>query len=225
MHRPIQQFALAILAATTLFLAASAHAQERHFPLDHRQPPGTAGRWNVLTQPQLQGYVQPVQIILPTEGHVTYYAGSPQNAVLTQSPSRSGMMVGHPYRVRISGMPEFPGIELYPTIEVLNRLHPPEGRANDFPIPIELTAEEIEIVLEDRMVTKVIYLEEPDLAVPFSHTDRELIEDLPGSVNLLQAADQRGRPMAILRIGGRIPDPLGPTDEFFSRSPIVLPPQ
>lgn len=217
-------FSLAILFST-LLLCTIGMAQDRYFPLHHRQPTGIAGRWSVLTHPQKFGYTQPVEIRLPSVGHVTYYQGSPQNAVLTQSPSKVGMNVGFSYRIRISGMPEFPGAELYPTIEILDRLHPPEGQLEQFPIPIELTADEIEIVLQDRMVTKVVYLEQPDLAAPLQQEARIRVEELSPSANLLQAADERGRPMAIVRIGGRIPDPMTPGDAFYSTSPLFIPPQ
>src|SRR5690606_21111889 len=113
-------------------------------------------------------------------------------------------------------MPEFPGVELYPTVEILDRLHPPVDLANEFPIPVELTLTEIETVLRDQMVTKVIYLEQPDLAIPVEQANGIHTEDLPATVNLLKAADLRGRPMAILRIGGRIPDVNAPGDEFYS---------
>lgn len=215
---------LAILFST-LLLSTITLAQDRYFPLNHRQPTGTAGQWSVLTHPQKSCYVQPVEIRLPSAGHVTYYQGSPQNGVLTQSPSKAGMMVGRVYRIRISGMPEYPGTELYPTIELLDRLHPPAGHEHEFPIPIDLTEEEIDIVLQDRMVTKVVYLEQPDIASPLDQGERIRIEDLPVTENLLQAADQRGRPMAIVRIGGRIPDPTSPVDSFYSTSPILIPKQ
>jgi len=86
---------------------------------------------------------------------------------------------------------------------------------------IEITKEEIEMALQDRMVTKVIYLEQPDFAMPVRQEDQPLVEDLPQHINLLQAADYRGRPMAILRLGGRIPDPNSP-HEFYSDSPILI---
>lgn len=217
-------YQIAILMST-LLLSTATLAQDRHFPLNHRLPTGTAGRWAVATQPQRFGHYQPVKIQLPSAGHVTFFQGNSQNAVLTQSPAQAGMVVGHTYRVRVSGMPEYPGVELFPTIEILDRLHPPEGHANEFPIPIEITAEEIEVVRQDRMVTKVVYLEQPDLAAPVEQGERIRIEDLAASRNLLKAADQRGRPMAIIRIGGRLPDPNSELDVFYSQSPIEIPQQ
>lgn len=224
MTRSLASFHTAILMST-LLLSTMSLAQERHFPLNQQLPTGTAGRWAVLTHPQMYGHMQPVRVQLPSAGHVTFYQGSPQNAVLTQSPADVGMMVGHTYRIRISGMPEFPGLEVFPTIEILNRLHPPQGYEAEFPIPIEITAAELEVVNQDRMVTKVIYLEQPDFAAPVEQEGRIRIEDLPATANLLKAADDRGRPMAILRMGGRQPDTSSPVDAFYSRSPLVVPQQ
>jgi len=118
-------------------------------------------------------------------------------------PADARLGVGFTYRIRISNMPEFPKRSLYPSIELLDRLHPPRSKADRFPIPIAFTEDEIELALSGRLVTKVVYLEQPQLAVP-------LEEPLPTAtiepaVNLLKEADRRGRPMAIVRIGGRQP--------------------
>ena len=79
-------------------------------------------------------------------------------------------------------------------------------------------------MMNDQMVTKVIYLEQPQVATPSRQVDgRSHVESLGVEVNLLEAADQRGRPIAILRIGGRIPDTNSSEDEFYSTSPITLP--
>ena len=215
----------AMIAIIGVLFCSWAGAQDRHFLMNAQtMPTGEAARWSLMTNPQKYGYFQPVEISLPSAGHVSFYQGSPQSPVLTQAPSQAGMMVGHTYRVRISGMPEYPGVELYPTIELLDRLHPPEGEAENFPIPIELTREEIHIALQERMITKVVYLEQPEFAVPFEQGAQIHVEDLPVKTNLLQAADERGRPMAIVRIGGRIPDPMSQIDEFYSRSPIKISP-
>jgi len=222
MTRLTHQHALALTMLLVLTWSTASVAQDRYFPLDQRQPTGTAARFSRISRPHRYGYAQPVRVSLPSQGHVSYYSGSPHNPVLTQSPSQAGMMVGHVYRVKISGLPEYPGVELYPTIEILDRLHPPSDRIQDFPIPIEITAEEIEIVLDNRMVTKVVYLEQPDMAAPFHKDESSLITEMSSRANLLKEADLRGRPMAILRIGGRIPDPRSPQDEFYSTSPILI---
>lgn len=204
--------------ATTAF----AQGTGRHFPLDHRQPPGVAARWNTLIQPQRYAAPQQVQVSLPSAGSLTFYQGSPQAGIVVPGSTQVGMQVGYTYRVRISDMPEFPGVELFPTIELLDRLHPPAGLETQFPVPITIEESEIRIALQDRMVTKVIYLEQPSIALPKSQEGAIHVEDLGPRANLLKAADLRGRPIAILRLGGRIPDPQAPSDEFYSRSPLVI---
>lgn len=192
----------------------------RYYPLDHRQVPGVAARWQTTVKRGLYGYMQPVRIILPGEGTVSFYNGSPQAEVQAPAPSQARMMVGHVYRVKLSGLAGRPGVELYPTIELLDRLHPPEGKIDQYPIPVEFTEEEIQAAAEDRLVTKVLYLEQPDMAAPVRNAARSRVEELDQRINLLEAADVRGRPMAIVRLGGRVPDPNSPTDEFFSTSPL-----
>lgn len=172
-----------------------------YFPLDQRQPQGTVGRWAVTIDPCLENAPQHVSVHLPSTGSVTFVGV--EGAVESAAPAQAPMFVGHLYRIRIAGMPEFPGVELYPTIEVVDRLHPPEGLAEQYPIPVDVTVEEIAAALENRLVTKVIYLEQPDLSAPISQGANVRVEDLHPSLNLIEAADMNGRPMAILRLGGR----------------------
>lgn len=193
-----------------------------YFPIDHSVP-GQAARWARTINPPCEEYVQPVRIELPSRGLVTYFNGGPENPVLTQAPSQAGMYVGQTYRVRISGMPEFPGKELFPTIELIDRLHPPAGREQEFPIPIQLSEEELATALNDQLVTKVIYLEQPQFAHPKPVEDPINVVELPASDNLLTAAGQRGRVMAIVRIGGRVPSMQDPGDRHFFGSAPVMP--
>ncbi|MCA9110896.1 MAG: isopeptide-forming domain-containing fimbrial protein [Planctomycetaceae bacterium] len=201
---------------------AQASNEGRYYPLDHRIP-GRVSQWAAAIQPRCTESVQQVRIELPSIGLVTYYSGSAESATLTHAPSQSGFVVGKTYRVQISGMPEFPGVELYPSIELFDQLHPPVGRESDYPIPVNFTVEEIETAINDRLVTKVIYLERPQTAVPKDLDEMIHVADLPVTDNLLQAADLRGRPMAIIRLGGRTPDPQHGSDPAFfgEQSPIL----
>jgi hypothetical protein len=188
---------------TCSLAGAAALAQDSgyYFPLDQRQPPGTAGHWAVTIDRCLENAPQHVVVVLPNAGNVTFVGVD--GPAETPAPAQAAMFVGHLYRVRIANMPELPGVELYPTIEVIDRLHPPEGLAEQYPIPIEITAEEIAAALDNQLVTKVIYLEQPDLSAPIAMGEEVRVEDLHPSLNLLEAADMNGRPMAILRLGGR----------------------
>lgn len=222
-------FPIAGLIIAILHSSAMAQQQTgRFYPLDHRQVPGTAAQWQAIAKPGLYGYMQPVRISLPGDATVSYFNGSPHANTDLQAPAQARMMVGHVYRVRLSAIAGHPGLELFPTIEVLDRLHPPEGKLDTFPIPIEITEEELTAAAQDRLVTKVIYLEHPQTAAPVTDVNQRRVEEFDPRLNLLEAADVRGRPMAILRMGGRIPDPNAPTDEFYSTSPLqitALPPK
>lgn len=195
----------------------------RHFPMTHRWPQGQAGHWAMTINPTLAKAVQSVQIQLPSQGEVTFYNGSQHEPLVMQAPAQAGLMVGQVYRFRISDMPEFPGSELYPTVELISRLHPPQGAQDRFPIEIPITQDEMEAVLEhDQMVTKVIYLEQPQFAAEKTNERGHIVEDLPPTANLLTEADFRGRPLAILRIGGRTLDPNSRDNSFFeSMAPVM----
>jgi hypothetical protein len=120
----------------------------------------------------------------------------------------AGMQIGPVYRLRITDIPNHPGLELFPTIEVLDRLYPPQGLALRYPIPVELTQDELELAVQNMFVTRVIYIEDPSLALPVRQQqggEQPWMEARPGDDPLV-AADSLGRPVAILRIGGRVPN-------------------
>jgi hypothetical protein len=70
----------------------------------------------------------------------------------------------------------------------------------------------------------VIYLEDPRSALPVSEDpDRQTWFEAPRGADPLAVADQLGRPMAILRMGARLPDyAAGPDLGFlFGCPPLV----
>jgi hypothetical protein len=196
----------------------------RFTPLNQHEVPGKVAHWNLIAQPTLVGYFQPVEIRLPTQGLVSFYSPQQSAPVLTQSPAQAAMLIGPVYRFRIAGLPEHPGVELYPTIELVDRLHPPAGREWEFPVPVEITPEEIDAALGEQFVIKVIYLERPQTASVLSDEEGGVLTyDAPGRANLLDAADQLGRPIAILRLGSRVPDPHNPAESpFATAAPIQV---
>ncbi len=132
-------------------------------------------------------------------------------------PVRAAVLVGYVYRYRAVGIPNAPEAELFPTIEVIDRTYPPAEREHRFPIPIELDESDIESALRGDLVTRVIYLEDSTNADPVSHAGGpQRVLDVETTDDTLQTADVYGRPLAILRIGSRIPDVVeGPGAEHF----------
>jgi hypothetical protein len=133
------------------------------------------------------------------------------------------MLIGQVYRLKIGNIANHEGHELFPTIEVIDRLYPPPGQAARFPIPIELTAEELAYALDGRYVLRVIYLEDVRTAPPVSELpgQQRFLEIAPGR-DAMEAADRLGRPMAILRMGSRVPTAGEDQSQFLYAQPPVL---
>ena len=211
---------IVVLAA----IAATASAQPPvHYQHRTDMPPGTIGLRQLDRGGPLPGYFQPVEITAPEGTLVSLLAGGtfdePQ-----EGKALAGMLIGQVYRFKVANIKFHEGEEVYPTIEVIDRLYPPPGQAARFPIPIELTTEELQFALEGRYVTRVIYVEEPREALG--------VQDVPGKQRYfevaanqdpLQFADRLGRPVAILRMGSRVPDAQYMDDgRFFYHSPPLI---
>jgi hypothetical protein len=228
-RRRLEVALLAGLLALLFSSTASAQfkgAEGRYHPLNQQTPPGTAGLWSAIMNPAAARYHQPVRVELPRGGQVTFFAGPERRAVAQPAPAVAGVAVGHVYRLRISDMPQYPGIDLFPTIEILDRLHPPAGKLFDFPVPVQITPDEIDLALQGNLVTKVIYLEQPQLADPRPQSDLVGATVVAANQNALVEADRRGRPMVILRMGGRVPSRQDGDARFFgSGAKITLPPK
>src|SRR4051794_27050846 len=116
------------------------HAQQlnavngRHFPLNQYMPPGTVAEMLVQAGRANPGYFQPVKIYLPSEGRVTFYDQRPAQPVEVAAPAQAALLLGRLYRFKVENMPEFPGVEFYPSIELLDRLHPPLDKVDQFPV-------------------------------------------------------------------------------------------
>jgi hypothetical protein len=195
----------------------------RYFAYDQHVPPGVAGTMAVAAGKVAPHSLQPVRIHLPSTGTVTLYDGSPMRPVSLPAPAQAGVIVGPVYRLRLTDLPEFPNQEFYPSIELVDRLHPPPGLAERFPVEIEILADELDAVMRGRMVTKVVYLEQPD-RVPLQHLRGDpRVLDLAPHQNAIAEADLLGRPIAIVRLGGRTPDPHYPDPQFWGAlAPVVL---
>ncbi len=190
-------------------------------PLHARMPPGQAAYMkNFGERPQCP-YYQAFQVKLPSEGQVTVYHSGVQTIPLNGT-TQAGLLVGHVYRLQIKDMPELAGMELYPTIEVLDRLHPPPGRETAYPVPVEFSLDELEAAAAGGLVTKVVYLEQPDLASPKAQTDRIPTATLHSRANVLAEADRVGRPLAIVRLGSRLPvNPAADSDFYGTGAPAI----
>jgi uncharacterized repeat protein (TIGR01451 family) len=119
-----------------------------------------------------------------------------------------GLRRGVGYRLRLTGIVERPSAELFPVVEVVGHLHRPDGiDPAKYPIRIVFNQDDLDDAVDRaRLVTKVIYLEDPDQAIPLRlPKDQVPVLTLNPTEPPLRVASALGRPVAIVRIGGRWP--------------------
>jgi hypothetical protein len=186
-------------------------------------PPGTIGYGQVLRNDALRGYFQPVEVQTPRGVRVAARVDG-QFSTPREDSILVGMQIGPVYQFKVTNIAFAEGAEVFPTIELVNRLYPPPGLKQRFPVPVQLTEEEIRFALEGRYVTRIIYLEDPATALPRREVPGEQrYFDVPTGQDPLLVADRLGRPMAILRMGSRVPDVNDPNDGgAFGSPPLIV---
>lgn len=214
--------ALAAWLLLSSLAAAQAPTPARHFQDNADMPPGWVGQKQLQRGGPRPGYFQPVKVTGPVGSKVAL-AEEGGFAPTEKNYAMAGMLIGQVYRLQVTGIEFHQDEEVYPTIEVIDRLYPPPGQAARFPIPVELTFEELEMALSGKYIVRVIYLEEPKSALPRADEPpaQRYHEVAPGD-DPLQAADRLGRPVAILRMGSRMPAPQYLDGKFVYLNPPYI---
>lgn len=187
-----------------------------HPLLRANDPPGMVGQARLKGRGPVIGYYQPVAITGPEGVHFSL----PTGGGMTEPCQRleAGFLIGSVYRFQVTRIPGKLGVELFPTVEVIDRTYPPQHLVTRYPIEIQLDEEDFRIAMNGQMVTRVIYLEDPQTAVPEQQTANT---NVPFEVSEFQdplaVADEYGRPVAIVRIGTLAPpsQPLLLSEFFF----------
>ena len=116
-------------AACTLMLflmSSSSVGQVRHHRIRSDMAPGLAAERYRKANPDLGSVIQPVRIMAPRETTISVLSnGNVLNNA--QSTTTVGLAIGPVYQVKVTGLNLNESVELYPSIELLGRLYPPEG--------------------------------------------------------------------------------------------------
>ena len=220
--------AILVLLAN-LCLAVHGGAQE---PAVHNwdrgaMPPGAIGSRQLQRGGPLAGFFQPVEI-RARHGVSISLAVANQFGPPQEAPRRVGLLIGQVYRLRVTNipLPEAEGAEIYPTIEIIDRTYAPVDQQVRFAIPVEIAQEDIDLALHGKFVTRVIYLEDPHNALPTHSDTGQTWFEVPPGRDPMTVADELGRPVAILRMGARVPN-QGPDPNFCFGSPpwVAYPPR
>jgi len=146
------------------------------------------------------------RFLTPKDVRVTAYPGSPL-ARMFDTPVTLALRPGYVYRFELTNLPYNPGRALYPEVEVRGSLVPRPGMNYlDYPIPLAFGPADIERALSGAVITKVIYLEDPQKAIPVEvKSDYPVETPEDNEAQALKAARENGRVMAIVRLGDRKP--------------------
>jgi uncharacterized repeat protein (TIGR01451 family) len=136
----------------------------------------------------------------------TFYPGTP-GARRYDTPVTAGLRPGYSYRLQLTDLPEYPGLELYPSLEVRGTLRDgPSFNPAHHPAPITLDSYDLERIAAGGLVTKVIYLEHPAHAIPTAaQPDQQLLWETRAGQDPCDVAREYGRPVLIVRVGQRTP--------------------
>ena len=220
---------LAVVLLAVLCLAVRGWAQEPAVHYWHQgvMPPGAIGSRQLQRGGPLAGFFQPVEIKAPPGVSISLAVAN-QFGPAQEAPRRVGLLIGSVYRLRVTNipLPQAEGMEIFPTIEIIDRTYAPADQQVRFAIPVEIVLQDIELALQGKFVTRVIYLEDPHNALPMRSGNGQSWFDVAPGRDPLAVADELGRPVAILRLGARVPD-QGPDPNFYFGSPawVAYPPR
>ncbi len=176
---------------------------------DSRMVPGQIGAQRMIVRDQLNAYMQPIQFVIPKGCEISIWNGESYQKMDSEKPLVR-LLVGAVYRMKVTKIRRRPSKEVYPSIEIVNRLYPPQGQADQFPVMVHITEQELEKAVDGNFVHRVTYLENPETAVPFRQVkgDQNYFR-VRQDQDPLKVAASLGKPMTIVRMGSRVPDMKG----------------
>ena len=120
-------------------------------------------------------------------------------------PGRLTIPPGKTSQMKLRKIPKMAGIELSMTLEVRPSLPRTQSYVRHNAIPVDLTEEDIDQTANGNLITKVVYLPDPEFAEAVGNSSVETLVSfrLDPSVDPVAEADRRGAVLAILRIGNR----------------------
>src|SRR5207244_13518206 len=106
------------------------------------------------------------------------------------------------YRLKLSNIDGRPGLEVYPTMEVVPSNPKTEAFLAHSAVPIEFTNEDFKQIADGNYLVKVIYLPDPQFQYPAGTGTGELLStQLPLGADPIQEALRRGSILVVIRMG------------------------
>jgi len=197
----------------TSIVKSSQHVAPPAAMLQHPGPmvdgpgPGVLG---VLAQggPMMAGPVMATQVkFIGQDGmSVGWLSGSALARNQRFVPGRADFPQGSIYQLVLSNIPGegWEGQSLYPTLEVRGAHPNTMAYLQHNTVPLELTEEDLEHIRSNNMVTKVIYLPNPEFqARAIAGVETLVSTTLDPGVDPIQQAERMGTIMLVLRVGNK----------------------
>lgn len=134
-----------------------------------------------------------------------------------------GFRPGYVYRLKFVN-PAKPDEAIGGTLEVRGSIVPrPNMKYMEFPAIVGVDKTDVKTALGGGLVSKVIYLENPEKALPMEQKANDPLEVAADNEReALDLARESGRVVAVLRIGGRVPSKQELTEAFVDGT-VLLP--
>jgi hypothetical protein len=143
----------------------------------------------------------------PNGMRISWFAPTPDGKAgfgqqYLEAPGRYNFLQAAIYRLKLNDIANRPGVELYPTLEVV----PGNAKTSTFlahsAVPVTFTEEDFNQVASGNYLVKVVYLPDPqfqDLAV--TGTDEVISSRLEPGVDPIAEAHRRGNILLVVRLG------------------------
>ena len=172
-------------------------------------PPGVVAAVGALTGAPSPYPAQRTEVRFtgPNGMRITWFAPTPDGKAAfgpqyLEAPGRYNFLQASIYRMKLSDIPNRPGVELYPTLEVV----PGNAKTATFlahsAVPVTFTEEDFNQVASGNYLVKVVYLPDPqfqDLAA--TGTDEVISSRLEPGVDPIAEAHRRGSILLVVRLG------------------------
>jgi hypothetical protein len=118
------------------------------------------------------------------------------------APGRYNFVQGAIYRLKLSDLPNRPGVELYPTVEVVPSNSLTDAFLAHSAVPIGFTNEDLDQVAAGNYLIKVVYLPNPAFQEFVTTGPEEVVSSrLEPGVDPIAEAHRRGSILLVVRLG------------------------
>jgi hypothetical protein len=124
------------------------------------------------------------------------------SAPMVEAPGRYNFMQASIYRLKLSNIRGRPGLEVYPTLEVVPANPKTAAFLAHSAVPLEFTAQDFQEITEGKYLVKVIYLPDPQFQeLAATGTDEIISTRLEPGADPILEAQRRGCILMVIRMG------------------------